>query len=538
MKKYLIALAVVGITTTSCYEKLNITPPNAITNEQVKKLLETADEATTANLMKGIAGGLPTKFLKYDSGSGALEYKYNRYIGTTVMRSFEGNDVVPGQLGHSGYGSDEYKLNDFTSTSTDKNLFYWKIPYVCAADANKVLDFVTDELVAKNAALGKYMAWALFVRAYAYNILLENYQDAYMLGGSTKLGVPYYDKFDVAQDYKARSSMTEVYGYINQDLDKALSYLEFTSDKTDIDASALYFLKARVALCTGDWNAAVSACQQIIDHSGADFMTEAQYVNQPTVKDGQDYYFAQNSGFLYLNNNPECLYGWTVTDTKDNSYHNYFYNTYGIGLGGSSGAYARIDDRLYNKIDGDDYRKKNFLTNPPAGDYHYASDANQHILPYANIKFAASVGSGIAPDSENPLSKDNIVGTSTLVDYTLMRLSEVYLMKAEAESYINASAAEQTLSTLISKRTNGLKDYASYNWPSDASTLLQRIQLQSRIELWGEQGLEYYNNRRWNIPIERSGSTVHWQNATLSVAGMTLKIPQSAIDYNGLLVQN
>ncbi len=32
--------------TTSCYEKLNIAPPNAITNEQVQELLKTADDET------------------------------------------------------------------------------------------------------------------------------------------------------------------------------------------------------------------------------------------------------------------------------------------------------------------------------------------------------------------------------------------------------------------------------------------------------------------------------------------------------------
>ena len=33
MKKYLIALSALAFATTSCYEKLNIAPPNAITNE-------------------------------------------------------------------------------------------------------------------------------------------------------------------------------------------------------------------------------------------------------------------------------------------------------------------------------------------------------------------------------------------------------------------------------------------------------------------------------------------------------------------------
>ena len=46
MKKYLIALSLVGLATTSCYEKLNIAPPNSITDEMVQELLRTADEKT------------------------------------------------------------------------------------------------------------------------------------------------------------------------------------------------------------------------------------------------------------------------------------------------------------------------------------------------------------------------------------------------------------------------------------------------------------------------------------------------------------
>ena len=47
MKKYLIALSLVGLVSTSCYEKLNIAPPNSITNEQVMELLRTGNDETS-----------------------------------------------------------------------------------------------------------------------------------------------------------------------------------------------------------------------------------------------------------------------------------------------------------------------------------------------------------------------------------------------------------------------------------------------------------------------------------------------------------
>ena len=62
MKKYLIALSLVGLVTTSCYEKLNITPPNAITNEQVLELLKNGNDETVTTIMGALADGLNAEF--------------------------------------------------------------------------------------------------------------------------------------------------------------------------------------------------------------------------------------------------------------------------------------------------------------------------------------------------------------------------------------------------------------------------------------------------------------------------------------------
>ena len=43
MKKYLIALSALAFATTSCYEKLNIAPPNRITNDQIQELLKSGE---------------------------------------------------------------------------------------------------------------------------------------------------------------------------------------------------------------------------------------------------------------------------------------------------------------------------------------------------------------------------------------------------------------------------------------------------------------------------------------------------------------
>ena len=541
MKKYLIALATVGLLSTSCYEKLNITPPNKITEEQVKELLATADDATIENIMGGIAGALPSLIMTQDVGTGTLEIRSNRHSGQDVMRCYEGNDIVFGQRADAGgFGMDEYQMNDFTSQNTDKNYPYWKLGWQWITAANKVLNILDAKTVGDKVKLKQYEAWALVIRAYAYNYLLENYQIAYMQGGKDKLGVPYYNKYDVGQAYQPRAAIQACYDSINKDLDKAIGNLTmnggtgFTKEAGDIDANVAYFIKARVALCTGQWSEAINACDQIITNSQASLMTEDQYVAQLQMVDGKKHYFGVNSGFLNIAKNPETLWGWTVNEGANTSFTGIqFLNTYGSCQGGSSGNNARIDDRLYDKIADEDYRKDNFMTAEES--YIYAgTNVTKRILKYANLKFAATVG--VQGDITKP--DESAKTTSTANDYTLMRLSEVYLMKAEAQAQSGTGDALATLDPLVGERTNGIYTASSYPYPADVTTPLQKIQLQSRIEMWGENGLEYYNNKRWGLPVNRAGSNVHWQDAQMAPSAMKCMIPYQATNFNGLLVQD
>ena len=93
MKKYLIALSLVGLATTSCYEKLNIAPPNAITDEQVQALLKTADEATVVTILGGMADNIPTLFKGGGYTTFNNQYFYN-YQAQLLCRNITGNDLV------------------------------------------------------------------------------------------------------------------------------------------------------------------------------------------------------------------------------------------------------------------------------------------------------------------------------------------------------------------------------------------------------------------------------------------------------------
>ena len=542
MKKYIFIIATVAWVAVSCSKELDVTPPNAIINEQVLQLLETADDATRETILGGMAASLPLMITRPVPGSGSLDYRNYHYTGMAVMRGFEGNDMVFGNNTATSaiFGVDEYRWVSVQS-ATGFTQFYWRQGYDMITAANKVLAYLPDNIVGDNTALKIFRAQALFIRAFGYNFLLENYQDAYVSGGGSKPGVPIYTVFDPTQPYQARASLDECYKLINDDLNKAIQDLGdgyFTDTKNDIDVGVAYFLRARVALCMGNWAQAITDCQKIITQYAEAFMSEAQYVAQKQEvesTDGavEDHYYAVNSGFLDLTKNPETILGFFYTDGTAAA-QSYWLNNYGTTQQGSTrGFNVQIDLRLYNQIAAEDYRKNNFVGSTGAGQYKYADGMSQLIMPYANLKFASTVGK---TGGTNPTQA---AATNNQNDWTLMRLSEVYLMMAEAQAKSgNESAAKATLDKLIGARTNGA--YNTDTYPSHAGlSTLQRIQLQTRIEMWGEKGLEFYNNRRWGIPVNRSGSaTNHWYELTIPVAEMTIQIPLQSITLNGLLEQN
>ncbi|WP_423128571.1 RagB/SusD family nutrient uptake outer membrane protein [Gaoshiqia sp. Z1-71] len=536
MKNYIIGLVIVaGIIFASCSDQLDLEPANSITDEQIKELLASGDEATIDLIISSMANTMPTQFNASGlNGAGTADGRYRSIQGLEAMRNLEGNDIVFGNKNLSIFGADEYYLRDFTSTSVDKNLYYWNHMWSVITTANKMLTYLDDEIVGSNIKLKEYKARGLVARAYAYNYLMENYQDSYLQGGNTKLGIMLYDTYSPTQPNKARASSTDTYDFIKNDLTKAISLMTdaakgYTIETlTDIDLSVAKFLLARVCLITGDWTTAISACNDIL----------AKY---PTLM-GQSVYGGVNNvgttanpeirpetnGFLYNNVNPEVILGWPVGEAL--TAHNGWMNPFAEGYGGLSEGFARIDNRLYEKIDNRDYRKNCFMATD-FGDYAYPTNATVRYIPaYTNLKFAATHGIG-TDDKKN-------VGTVTCY---AMRSSEVLLMKAEAQAQAGSSnEAKATLNILLAARTKTGETPLTCDTYSSMTgmTALQMVQLQTRIELWGEGGREFFNNKRWGIPVDRTSSSNHIDKGTYSVANMTLKIPEDEILYNPLCVQN
>ena len=202
MKKYLIALSALAFATTSCYEKLNIAPPNAITNEQVQELLKTADDETVQTILGAIANTLKPEM--YGSGynfrySGNLD---GTWSGQLIARLSCGNDIVEGKWQNPG--DDYYNGENITSETNANNPSWWHRAFKMTTTANKAATMINEELIAENPSnlLKQYLGQVYIVRAFGYLYAQETF-------GTNSLGMPIYTKYDIGQPAVARASAKE-----------------------------------------------------------------------------------------------------------------------------------------------------------------------------------------------------------------------------------------------------------------------------------------------------------------------------------------
>jgi hypothetical protein len=531
MKRYIFLASIIAsaiFTSSSCADMLEQEPANAITAEQIRELLESGDTTKIDLVIGGIANSLPGEINK---DRGGADVRVNSPLRLQYSNSLLGYDIVCG-ITEGGdvmiSGPDAYQAyTSRSSASSTYNLPYWDYGWKCVTAANKMLYYLPEAI--NTGKLKDYKARALTLRAYAYNFLMENYRGAYSADGE---GLMIYDQMG-SGTYKPVVSAKATYDFIKGDLNEAVSLFAesgigeakdgYTSYTEDIDLAVANFVLARVSLLTGDYKAAIDACDAILAKY-PDFIKLANYGGQNSAIDGTHLYKAEENAFLKFNNNPEVIFGFASISGNQNV-ASAMLNIFGGGNGGWGQNWSRIVNTLYDKININDVRKGAFLGDNSISNYVYntSSPKTLTIPTYSNLKFATTqVGGKSLPD--DPL---------TTFDICYMRSSEVWLMKAEAQAKNNSeSGAKQTLNTLLAARTKTGDPLTCDNYGGGATTILAQIQLQWRIEMWGENGLEYYNNKRWGVAVNRNDGSIHWNRGVISVDLMTLEIPTDETVYN------
>ena len=511
MKKYIlfpIMVVMMGLF-TACGNLLYSDPIYEITEKQIIELNKTNLDAVITPL------------------ASSVEVWQMRTLSTVVWQTsfkvllvgmdYKGNDMVHMvPVRESWMGRDYLMQNYRTAVPTTNELpqVWWGILFGHIYKANQFLALIPDLETVSNPEtlkmLKAYKAIGLTLRAWNYTYLMWQFQDDYLNGGADKSCVPLYLEPNVPN--VGRGNAKDVWNQIIADASEAVRLFNESgrnprASYSDMDASVANIILARAAITMGDWNTVITAMDAVI-------------AAHPTLMNETDY---TTKGFGWLDVD-EVIYGhdYDKATGGNASYHAFLGVLSDGGYGGSTQYHwASIDSRLYDKMDDRDYRKTLYLDAPM--EHTYAGAASPMTLPkYTNMKFNAPPHTGLV----------NYVQGNIYI-----RTSEAILMKAEAQARSGQdAAAKTTLNTLLAARTKaGETTLTCDNYASMAGmSALQMVQLQTRIELWGE-GFEFFNNKRWNIPVNRitPASVNHTAKIERAVKPeYNLQIPESETLYN------
>lgn len=489
--KLTIVLFVSILTFTSCErEFLDELPTEDVASESAT--------ATTDNLFLVINGIHRSLYIRFgsqgQSGIGAMMIQ-NDALGEDFVMTGRAN----------GWFISAYQWLDHTNANDGDLLFPYRAYYQIIRNANTVIDGADGAegpQAIKDAAKGQ----ALIYRAWAHFQLVQLYGGRYNAGGNnTQLGVPLRLTPDNAP--LARASVEEVYSQVHADLDEAIVLLDEYSrpNKSHLDKSVAIGLKARVFLVQGNYaNAAQFASQA---RNGFTLMSSSDYFNN----------FANfESG--------EWMWGSHIQEDQTDFFGNYgAYVSRNFSSSNIRGNPKAINSALHATIPTTDVRSQIFdptglHNNLPPGVGPLPSNFARR--PFTSQKFIA------------------VSGGDSRVDVPYMRVSEMYLIEAEARARMNQDAlAAQALFELASVRD------PQYTLSTNTGqALIDEILLQRRWELWGE-GFRFYDLKRLNLPLDRTGANhdpvlAGVLNIPAGDSRWNWLIPQDALNSNPLLVQN
>lgn len=541
--KYTIGAFACGFMLASCDSKLDVTDPNKLTDEQIENLLVNGTDENRKTILGGLASNMKGQLCKRDTRMyGFSNMSYDNEWAFAMMRDLQCGDIVYADTRFIG-GWGRYYRNDpsyayWQADQYESCYGYWVGPSLIINEANKVLMFLTDDIIQNSgsALLKGYKAYCLTIRGFGYMELMERFTPSYLHGGKEGKGMPIYTTYGYNKPV-APSSAEETWNFIKKDLSEAVSLFKesgigtdgytigSTQDQVyDIDCGIAQYMVARAALQTGDYATCIAACKDVLDHYGWPFIKEEYYgaandrVQALCDKTGE--VFADNNAFFSVAVNPECMFGWT---NDVNQYPWFYMDPFNSSTGGYEQAYMQIDQSLYDKIAANDFRKDRFTTKKYMFPYFDIASKDtvwypKEIPAYTSLKWAATVAS------------DQSVRThdKTNSDVVLYRTSEVLLMMAEAQASSGDEAgAKSTLNRLLAARTKaGAAALTCDTYPSmKGLSALDMVKLQWRLEMWAENGCNFFNHKRWNEVPAYEG-TNHWSNTSVTIEHMTWEIPE------------
>lgn len=460
-----------------------------------KEQLATSSSALTA-MVKAIPAQMATGYLVY----GQQEWEFDMaWPGLMIIL-----DSVTGEIidnGDSGYDWYSYWSCPAYGLAAEYATSYvpWRTMFMFIKSANDVIGAVDVENA--NDEQLNYLAQALAYRALFYMTFADMYEYKAptdpAVSASYKpendilgLTVPLVTDATTQEDAKnnPRVPVKDMYEFIINDLDNAEKYVdtEATGGSLLPNLAVIYGLKARAYLKMGSDGvagaydkAAEYADKAITAHAGSP-LTQAQWEAPAT---GFNSFAANsNSWMWYISYSAETI-GNLNTFVAHMSGEE-CWTAYGCatGRGISKSVYESIPDTDWRKHSWIDPKGYSYYDYPRNRDFFSAPSgygSNRKLNPYTSIKFRPGEGNY------------SVYKTGGATDVPLMRVEEMYLIKAEALALAgDVPGGKAVLNSLIQTRDS------AYDCTSVPDNFFQNeVYFQKRIELWGE-GLIFHDAKR------------------------------------------
>ena len=383
---------------------------------------------------------------------GAWNYIFNSsstyasigYGAIMINDDFAGSDVV--RTTSYGYSS-SYKLTNGYGRG-EINDVMWDLVYDPINNCNAVIkniDGISGDQEEKNRIKGQAYA----TRGFLYMLLASHYSFA-IDKDPNAVCVPIYTEptnYDMATTGKPAASVSEVYEQALNDLKWGYDLIpedynrgSNATDQYKIDHTVVTGLRARASLYARKWEDAYKYADEAMKLKNSYLMNEAEY----------------KSGF---NNalNKEWMWGYSCTQDDNLPAYNFHYKD--TSTPGSGYTNFNADPHFKELFDKNDYRRDLFKWGLNAG-YGECAMLNYKFL-FADV--------------------NNMLG-----DVIMMRVAEMFLIKAEAAAHLAGKTSE---SQALLKKLRDARMKNGVESPVVTATgdeLLKEIWLERRKELWGE----------------------------------------------------
>lgn len=524
-------------------------------------------------------------------GVNAIGVAMNRYYGNytwigftgeasfgTMYGEFEGQDAlywIAGQIegGQIVNMQANERLNMYMA------ILGWQYCYGILGQCNDLLanaENATGDEAEKNFRIAQLLTY----RAHAFSRLLQVYAPRWQDSNNGE-ALTVVLRTEPGIEDLPMAPMNDVLNQIYSDLDRALElYDQAGSSRRDNigepDRNIACGVYARAALLKNDWE------------------TAKKYAHEAQA----GYNMATNNDILGGYAGPASDTMWTsslvAADWRGYAAHGSYFACNGPYQFYWSVGAGSINKQLYDLMPEGDIRRtlfvmpdkfadsqlKNFY-DPDATDplnmniYNPPRDQNDTTGPAGNLRFARAVQKFVSeyqptgatlsgdlwpaaycPPADAPADNEGAIfipfgaqlkfwgydqyGTNA---FPFMRATEMYLIEAEAAAELgDAATAQSILNKLNAMRQEGL----GYNCTKTGRDLVDEVRLQRRFELWGE-GFNWFDFKRWNLPIDRKGWLPGDTNSGNIPANCAVRIepqdcnkwviwiPQNEVNYNDLI---